>query len=100
MKEWILQNIVTIFTTILGGSSLAAYFFERKKNRALTSQEFAKASQEEATALSNMRQAYKDFTEDMNQRYEALRTDFDEFKKTMEEKLKIKDEEYFTLQNA
>ena len=31
MREWILQNIVTIFTTILGGSSLAAYFFERKK---------------------------------------------------------------------
>ncbi len=80
MREWILQNIVTIFTTILGGSSLAAYFFERKKNRALTSQEFAKASQEEATALSNMRQAYKDFTEDMNQRYEALRNEFDELK--------------------
>ncbi len=47
----------------------------------MTNQEVAKASQEEATALSNMRQAYKDFTEDMNQRYEALRTEFDEFKK-------------------
>ena len=66
---------------LFGGGFSIAWFFERKKNKALANQEVAKASQEEATALTNMQNAYKEFTEDMNQRYDTLRSEFDELKK-------------------
>ena len=72
LKQLIMENIPTIFSYIFGGGGLFLFYTERKKNKALTNQEVAKASQEEATALTHMRAAYKEFTEDMNQRYETL----------------------------
>ena len=81
MKEWLLNNAISILTILFGGGFSIAWFFERKKNKALANQEIAKASQEEATALTNMQNAYKEFTEDMSKRYEELRCEFDELKK-------------------
>jgi archaellum component FlaC len=83
MKQWILENIISLITTLFGGGFSLAYFFERKKNKAMTNQEIAKASQEEATALTNMRQAYKDFTEDMTQRYNTLSEEVNDLKKKL-----------------
>lgn len=72
VKFFVVNNIGTIIGYVFGGGSIYAYLFEKRKNKALTNQEVAKASQEEATALSSMRQAYKEFTEDMNLRYNLL----------------------------
>ena len=83
LKQFLIDNIFPILSSLLGGGSFVAYIFERKKNRAMTNQEIAKAAQEEATALTNMRVAYKEFTDDMNQRYDDLSNQVKDLKKKL-----------------
>jgi len=100
IKEIIITNFTTIFASLFGGGSLYAYFIEKRKNKAITNQEVAKAGQEEATALSNMRQAYKDFTEDMTKRYDELSTEVESLKKklaTVTTQVKEEENKYDTL---
>ena len=83
MQKFLTENIFSIISTLFGGGSLLAFVFERKKNKAITKQESSKADQEEATAISNMRKAYKDFTEDMNERYNEVINELEGVKKTL-----------------
>ena len=83
IKVIILDNFGMIFTSLFGSGALVAYVMEKKKNKALTNQEVAKASQEDATAVTLMRIAYKEFTEDMNQKYETLIEEVKDLKKKL-----------------
>lgn len=110
IPQIITDNIFSIISSIFGGGSFLAYIFERKKTRAMTNQEIAKASQEEATALANMRASYKEFTEDMNLKYDELSNEVRELKKKLntvtteldEEKKKYKNlkDSYLRLKNS
>lgn len=103
IKQIIIDNFPAIFSCLFGGGGLFLFFLERKKNRAFTSQEVAKAGQEEATALSNMRQAYKEFTEDMTQRYEVLSEEVKDLKKkllTVTTQVKEEEEKYDILKTS
>ena len=83
MQQFLTENIFSIISTLFGGGSLLAFVFERKKNKAITKQESSKADQEEATAISNMRNAYKAFTEDMNERHNEVRKELEDVKNVL-----------------
>lgn len=103
IKQLIIENFGTLLTSLLSGGFGIAWFFERKKNKAITNQEVAKASQEEATALTGMRAAYKEFTEDMNQKYNELNTELKDLKQKLidvSSKLNEEQNKYLTLMNA
>lgn len=110
VPQFLIDNFFSIITSIFGGGSFLAYLFERKKTKAMTNQEIAKASQEEATALTNMRAAYKEFTDDMNLKYDELSNEVKELKKKLtdvtseldEEKKKYKNlkDSYLKLKNS
>lgn len=71
MQQWIIDNIFTIISTIFGGSSLVAFFFERNKRR-------IEERQLNADALTKMQEAYSIYTTDSNNRYDKLKQEFEE----------------------
>lgn len=71
MKEWLVDNLLTIFTTLLGGTSLVGYLTERKKRR-------IEERQLNADALTRMQEAYDKFVEHSNTNYKELLTKYQE----------------------
>jgi predicted RNase H-like nuclease (RuvC/YqgF family) len=60
------STILAIVSTIFGGGSAIGWIVERKKNKAIT-------SQEEGNALKIMQDTYSLFTKDFEQKYENLK---------------------------
>lgn len=65
MKQWILDNMPTLITAILGGTSFVGYVMERKKRR-------IEERQLSADALSRMQEVYDKFVEHSNTNYKEL----------------------------
>lgn len=76
MTQWILDNLITIITSLFGGGSFLAYTKERRKRR-------IEEKQLGADALSRMQEAYDRFTADSLEQYTALRKEVDELKKKL-----------------
>lgn len=90
IKTFLIENFAILLTSIFGGGSFYGYFVEKRKNIATSSQEESKAkqeefkiSQEESTALSAMRRSYKEFTEDMNEKYDFMANEVSGLKKKL-----------------
>jgi predicted RNase H-like nuclease (RuvC/YqgF family) len=62
------STILAIVSTIFGGGSAVGWIVERKKNKAIT-------SQEEGNALKIMQETYSLFTKDFEQKYETLKSE-------------------------
>lgn len=65
MNTWITDNLLSIITTLLGGTSLIGYVLERRKR-------LIEEKQLSADALQKMQDAYRDFVEHANTNYREL----------------------------
>ncbi|MDR2205821.1 MAG: hypothetical protein LBE36_06675 [Flavobacteriaceae bacterium] len=95
MKQFIIDNIISILTTIFGGGSLYAYYTEKKKRK-------IEEKQLGADALKTMQDAYDKFTEDALRRYQEVVQEVAELKLKLKENDKVLAEEkevYTKLRN-
>lgn len=76
MKEWLLENFISILTTVFGGGSFFAYVIERRKRK-------IEEKQLNTDALKSMQDAYDRFTEDSLDRYNSVRGEINELKKQL-----------------
>lgn len=76
MKEYILDNLSIIITTLLGGGSAYGWWNERKK-RTIEEKQLA------SDALKTMQDAYDKFTEDAMFKYKDLSEEVAELKKKL-----------------
>lgn len=72
-KSWLIENIFSIVTSILGGGSLLGWIQERKKRK-------IEENQLTADALKSMQEAYDTFTQDSLGRYNILKEEIDSLK--------------------
>lgn len=96
LKQLILDNIFTILSSLFGGGSFLAYFFERNKRK-------NEDAQGAADALTKMQEAYDKFTQDSLRTYEELRgevTTLKENVKVLTENLRQEQEKYNVLKNS
>ncbi len=96
MKEWLLENIFSIITTVFGGGSFFAYITERKK-RIIEEKQLA------SDALKTMQDAYDKFTSDSLKKYEELSVEVTELKKKLNgvtSQLESEKINYSTLKSA
>ena len=77
-KQWIIDNLLTIITTVFGSTSFVGYILERKKRR-------IQERQETTDALKSMQEAYDRFSQDLLKRYEDLSKEMMEVKKRLTE---------------
>ena len=66
MIDFLKENVLSIISALFGGSSLVAYFLERKKNLALTSQEVSKSDQEKIVTADKTIDLVNKLTERMD----------------------------------
>lgn len=78
--EWILNNFLSIVTTLFGGTSLVALVMEKNKRR-------IEERQLSADALAKMQEAYAVFTEDSNKRYISLKQEMESELSKLKERL-------------
>lgn len=76
MKQWLLDNIPLIITTLFGSGSFLAYHTEKKKRR-------IEEKQLDADALKTMQDAYDKFTEDSLKRYSELSEEVEKLKEKL-----------------
>ena len=76
IQQLLIDNIVSIITTLFGGGSFYAYYVEREKRK-------IEQKQLGADALKSMQDAYDKFTEDSLKRYEDLSTEVQDLKKKL-----------------
>ena len=77
LKQWLFENAYGIVTTLLGGSGIAAFFFERKKRIAQNKIDLATAKHQEANALETIQLVYDKFVKDSLDRYADLKSQMD-----------------------
>lgn len=77
-KQWVIDNLLTILSTIFGSTSFVGYILERKKRR-------IQERQETTDALKSMQEAYDRFSQDLLKRYEDLSKEMFEVKKRLSE---------------
>ena len=78
IQQLLIDNIVSIITTLFGGGSFYAYYVEKNKRK-------IEEKQLSSDALKSMQDAYDKFTEDSLKRYEALSTEVQDLKKKLTE---------------
>jgi hypothetical protein len=72
MIQFIEQNLMSILSMVLGGGSFFAYIFERRKNIALTSQEFSKSDQEKIATADKAIDLVNKLQATMDRQYEEM----------------------------
>lgn len=77
-KQWIIENLLTLITTLFGGTSFVGYILERKKRR-------IQEKLETTDALKSMQEAYDRFSQDLLKRYEDLSKEMFDIKKRLTE---------------
>ncbi len=82
MTQWLTDNLLTIITTLFGGTSFLGYVSERKKRR-------IQEKQETTDALKSMQDAYDRFTADALKKYDEVVRELAEVR---EELRKVKQE--------
>ena len=85
LKQWLFENAYGIVTTLLGGSGIAAFFFERKKRIAQNKIDLATAKHQEANALETIQLVYDKFVKDSLDRYADLKSQMDSIRLELEE---------------
>lgn len=78
IKQWLIDNIFTVITTLFGSTSFVGYVLERKKRR-------IQERQETTDALKSMQEAYDRFSQDLLRRYEDISKEVMEVKKRLSE---------------
>ena len=73
IQQLLIDNIVSIITTLFGGGSFYAYYVEKGKRK-------IEQKQLGADALKSMQDAYDKFTEDSLKRYEDLRSEIQDLR--------------------
>ena len=68
--NFITENLPTILGYLFGGGTLTAYFFERKKNKAIAKGVEADAETKEINNGSKVIDLYKEALDDLQNRYE------------------------------
>ena len=93
VKQFLMDNFVSILTTLFGGGSFYAYYTEKNKRK-------IEEKQLSSDALKSMQDAYDKFTEDSLKRYEELSTEVQDLKKKLTEvttQLSTEKQNYATL---
>lgn len=70
MKDFLLNHIFVIVSTLFGGGSLVGWIMERNKRK-------SEERQMAADALKTMQEAYDGFTKDSLDRYSILREEYE-----------------------
>ena len=78
VKQFLMDNLISITTTLFGGGSFYAYYIEKGKRK-------IEEKQLSSDALKSMQDAYDKFTEDSLKRYEDLSTQVEDLKKKLTE---------------
>ena len=78
VKQFLMDNLISIITTLFGGGSFFAFWVEKGKRK-------IEQKQLGADALKSMQDAYDKFTEDSLKRYEDLSTEIQDLKKKLTE---------------
>ena len=76
IQQFLIDNTISIITTLFGGGSFYAYYVERNKRK-------IEEKQLSSDALKSMQDAYDKFTEDSLKRYEDLSTEVQDLKKKL-----------------
>ena len=93
IQQFLIDNTISIITTLFGGGSFYAYYVERNKRK-------IEEKQLSSDALKSMQDAYDKFTEDSLKRYEELSTEVQDLKKKLTEvttQLSTEKQNYATL---
>ena len=93
IQQLLIDNIVSIITTLFGGGSFYAYYIEKGKRK-------IEAKQLGADALKTMQDAYDKFTADSLKHYEELSAEVQDLKKKLTEvttQLSTEKQNYATL---
>ena len=78
IQQFLIDNTISIITTLFGGGSFYAYYIERNKRR-------IEEKQLSSDALKSMQDAYDKFTEDSLKHYEELSAEVQDLKKKLTE---------------
>ena len=92
-KQLLMDNFISIITTLFGGGSFYAYYVEKNKRK-------IEEKQLSSDALKSMQDAYDKFTEDSLKRYEELSVEVQDLKKKLIEvttQLSTEKQNYATL---
>ena len=76
IQQFLIDNTISIITTLFGGGSFYAYYVEKNKRK-------IEEKQLSSDALKSMQDAYDKFTEDSLKRYEDLSTEVQDLKKKL-----------------
>ena len=83
IKQFLLEHGITLFGYLISGGSLYGYFFERNKNKALTSQEISKADQDKITTAEKTIELVDKLAEKMTKQYDELSKEIVSLKKKL-----------------
>ena len=93
IQQLLIDNIVSIITTLFGGGSFYAYYVEKNKRK-------IEEKQLSSDALKSMQDAYDKFTADSLKHYEELSAEVQDLKKKLTEvttQLSAEKQNYATL---
>ena len=76
IQQFLIDNTISIITTLFGGGSFYAYYVERNKRR-------IEEKQLSSDALKSMQDAYDKFTEDSLKRYSELSEEVEKLKEKL-----------------
>ena len=76
IQQLLTENLVSIITTVFGGSSFYAYYVEKNKRK-------IEEKQLSSDALKSMQDAYDKFTEDSLKRYSELSEEVEKLKEKL-----------------
>ena len=76
VKQFLMDNLISIITTLFGGGSFYAFWVEKGKRK-------IEQKQLGADALKSMQDAYDKFTEDSLKHYEELSAEVQDLKKKL-----------------
>ena len=76
IQQFLVDNILSIITTLFGGGSFYAYYVERNKRK-------IEEKQLSSDALKSMQDAYDKFTEDSLKRYSELSGEVEKLKEKL-----------------
>ena len=76
VKQFLMDNFISIITTLFGGGSFYAYYIEKNKRK-------IEEKQLSSDALKSMQDAYDKFTTDALKHYEELSAEVEDLKKKL-----------------
>ena len=84
-KQWLIDNLYGIITTVLGGTSIFAFLTERNKRKIQEKKDESSAKKEEADALETIQTVYDKFVKDSLDRYVEMMAQIEAIKKELQD---------------